>query len=73
MFYWEKVVAATQAPGQAIADSDEALYPCQILNTGTVNLQGEFGPVVPEKESHKSNYRLVASCTTSSTLLNSEK
>ena len=31
MFYWGKVVAATQAPGQAIADSDEALYPVRFL------------------------------------------
>lgn len=31
MFYWEKVVAATQAPGQAIADSDGALYPVRFL------------------------------------------
>jgi hypothetical protein len=31
MFYWEKVVAATQAPGQVIADSDEALYPVRFL------------------------------------------
>lgn len=31
MFYWGKVVAATQAPGRAIADSDEALYPVRFL------------------------------------------
>jgi len=31
MFYWEKVVVATQAPGQAIADSDGALYPVRFL------------------------------------------